>query len=277
MVMRLLVLFTVAGALGIALRYVPFYLPSYGFYTALIVAAITVVALLHPLPALWLFTRSTAAVVFAVAIALAGLMLILPATPTQSKGGMLLDRYLPDYQFVERHALKVPAPPAETWQTVRDLRFADVPAISSLMRIRLAAAGQFHPHRLPGGERILEGLTRPGSGFILLEEKAGEEMVLGMAGRPWARRTPSASVDAPSFLRYSEPGSVRIAFNLRVSAESGGTLLSTETRIGGTDPEGVRIFRRYWCAVYPGSSIMRRAWLSAVAGRAIAGSRALPH
>jgi hypothetical protein len=47
-----------------------------------------------------------------------------------------------------------------------------------------------------------------------------------------------------------------------------GSVLSTETRVFATDPAGRRRFARYWRVIYPGSAIIRRMWLRAIARRA---------
>jgi hypothetical protein len=50
--------------------------------------------------------------------------------------------------------------------------------------------------------------------------------------------------------------------------ENGQTLLSTETRIRGNDKRSRRVFGCYWRIIYPGSAIIRRVWLDAIAARA---------
>jgi hypothetical protein len=45
-------------------------------------------------------------------------------------------------------------------------------------------------------------------------------------------------------------------------------MLTTETRIQGTDERARRSFRRYWRLVMPGSAAIRRAWLRAIRKRA---------
>ena len=51
-------------------------------------------------------------------------------------------------------------------------------------------------------------------------------------------------------------------------AVSGGTVLTTETRIKATDDPARRTFGRYWRVVIPGSAAIRRAWLRAIRRRA---------
>jgi hypothetical protein len=94
--------------------------------------------------------------------------------------------------------------------------------------------------------------------------------VLGVAGRPWrARGDGLDAVDGPeAFRAYDRPGSVRCAWDFVLTPSGSGTLLATETRIAGTDAAGTRTFRRYWRLVQPGSALIRRDILSAVARRA---------
>ncbi|HEU4746901.1 MAG TPA: hypothetical protein VFS56_00260 [Gemmatimonadaceae bacterium] len=55
--------------------------------------------------------------------------------------------------------------------------------------------------------------------------------------------------------------------------ESGGSVVSTETRVFGSSPEAQRAFARYWRVIYPGSALIRRMWLRAIKRRATAYTR----
>jgi hypothetical protein len=82
---------------------------------------------------------------------------------------------------------------------------------------------------------------------------------------PWAEvleRTPSSFV-----VRVDRPAP-RIVFDLRARPASGGSTLSTETRVAG----GGLPFRLYWLVVGPFSALIRRRWLIAAARRAAAAS-----
>ena len=48
-----------------------------------------------------------------------------------------------------------------------------------------------------------------------------------------------------------------------------GSLVSTETRVFATSDDARRQFARYWRVIYPGSAIIRRMWLRAIARRAM--------
>jgi hypothetical protein len=51
-------------------------------------------------------------------------------------------------------------------------------------------------------------------------------------------------------------------------AGDGTTLITTETRIYATDASARRRFAGYWRVIYPGSALIRRMWLRAIARRA---------
>ena len=56
--------------------------------------------------------------------------------------------------------------------------------------------------------------------------------------------------------------------NFRIEPNGqGGSLLTTETRVFAADPASRRRFARYWSVIYPGSALIRREWLRAVAKR----------
>jgi hypothetical protein len=47
--------------------------------------------------------------------------------------------------------------------------------------------------------------------------------------------------------------------------------LTTETRVYATDASTRRRFAGYWRVIYPGSALIRRMWLRAIARRAESG------
>jgi hypothetical protein len=173
-----------------------------------------------------------------------------------------MDQALPTYDAAERHSVTLPFQPDEVWRALGEVTFDDVPVFVTFMRIRLAVVA-------PAPSRpILDAMTASGSGFTVVAVRPGEEIVLAMVGRPWDNTVlPMQAPDLEAFGRFDEPASVRIAFNFRVAPVLAGTLLTTETRIVGTDPDGTRMFGRYWRVVYPGSAVLRQAWLDAVGRR----------
>jgi hypothetical protein len=104
-------------------------------------------------------------------------------------------------------------------------------------------------------------------GFVVLAERP-DELVLGAVGRFWKLEGEVRRVSRDEFMTFDEPGFAKAVVNFHVQAVSGGTVLTTETRIRGTDEAARRTFRRYWRIVMPGSALIRRAWLRAIRKRA---------
>jgi hypothetical protein len=50
--------------------------------------------------------------------------------------------------------------------------------------------------------------------------------------------------------------------------EDGGSTVATETRVYANSPAALRRFGIYWRLIQPGSDIIRRMWLRAIALRA---------
>ena len=72
-----------------------------------------------------------------------------------------------------------------------------------------------------------------------------------------------------TFKAQLAPGFALAAMNFRVTPDgTGGSLVSTETRVFANNPSARRRFGRYWRLIYPGSALIRRMWLRAVERRA---------
>jgi hypothetical protein len=141
--------------------------------------------------------------------------------------------------------------------------FTDIPIAMWLMRIRGMEAGKT-------AQPILEELTRPGAGFLALENSNPYEYVGGIVGKPWSNDPPPNVRNPDEFRTFRLAGNIKVAFNMHVVAlEDGTSRLSTETRIIGVDASARKTFSRYWRVIYPGSAIIRRVWLDAIAARAI--------
>ncbi len=250
-------------------HYVPFDAPSYAAWTGIALAVLSLVAVLRPPRWLGPRCRPRALVVFALAIAVAVGAVLWPAAVTRSEGPpQRLDKFLPECQFREYHETTVQAPVDRVVEAARQVSFADMPAAVWLMRVRDLAGGRApDEHRSP--RPILEMMAQPGTGFLPLDVSDPREIVYGMVGKPWTNEPPPPVRTAEQFLSFAEPGQIRVAFNIRIVEEAPRRVrLSTETRTLGNDAQARRLFSRYWRIIYPGSAIIRRVWLDAIAARA---------
>lgn len=243
---------------------------SMAVYTGLALLLAGALCALFPFRFLGIHKRRTGAAVLLAGVVLTGATLMWPAPLVQVVSpSTRLDEIRPNYHFYERHTARIHAPSAKVIEAIRQTTFGELPAYVGLLRLRGAVMGQkVQVSERMGQVRILDAITYPGSGFLMLDQTE-REIVLGMAGRPWAGGRDAKLTDGTKYAAFNEPGAVKIAFNLRVDdAGDGWSVLTTETRIVGVDDSGRRTMARYWRLVVPGSGLIRRQWLDAIQNRA---------
>ncbi len=241
--------------------------PSVAVYIGGLALVAGLVATLRPFPTLGLGTRGRAAALLAAGLLTAIAGLAWPAPPQWASGRTLLDAAMPTWQFRERHALAVAAPPDRVYRALRQVRADEIAFFRALTWLRR------------GGRPLPPGILNPGTdpmidvalqgGFVLLGEAAPGELVIGtVLVRPGGTATP----DSALFGRSPSDGAVLAAMNFRVTPDGpGGSLVSTETRVAAGGPGARRRFALYWRVIYPGSAFIRRMWLRAIRARATGG------
>jgi hypothetical protein len=272
LVLALTVVAAVAG-LVLVLHYVPFYAPSYLAWTGIAATLAGLVSLACPLRFLGVRTRVHALALALCGVGLAVTAVLWPAGVTRSaRPDQRLDRFLPEYQFSEVHEAHVRAPMQAVVKAIRQVSLADMPAAVVLLRIRAAAGGRFHGSP-PDPRPILDVMFQPRSGFLPLDTADPAELVYGMVG--FVHKPPPPVTTPEQFVAFTEPGGIRVVFNLCAVPEGDGVVrLSTETRCLANGDAARRTFARYWRIIYPGSAIIRRVWLDAIIARAVRGAQA---
>ncbi len=179
-----------------------------------------------------------------------------------------LDDFMPVWQFSEHHSIDVAAPPARAYEAMRAVTADEILLFRTLTWIRR------------GGRSLPEGILNAGkdkslidvatqSGFRTLAEDAPRELVIGtVVKRP---EGPSVRLGEDVFRKPLPPGYAIAAMNFLITPNaSGGSTVSTETRVLANDDAARRGFARYWRVIYPGSALIRRMWLRAIKKRATA-------
>jgi hypothetical protein len=172
---------------------------------------------------------------------------------------VLIDRFLPDYDVIEHHAVDVNAPVDEAYQAVRNFDLARSPVVLLLLFVR----GM--PRMFTGGgpavtEARLDQLLE--TGFVVLEEQPGRELVLGVVGKFWRPTSGLRRIEPGEFADFDAPGFAKAAWNFVVSERAGrGSTVVTETRVLCTDDDARRRFSRYWWLIGPFSALIRRVML----------------
>jgi hypothetical protein len=181
-----------------------------------------------------------------------------PAPPSHEDDDQALDRFMPRYDVVERHRVDVCAPAAVTLAAAKELELSQLPLVRAIFRARELILGST-PEKRPESRGIVDE-TRA-LGWVVLEEVADREIVMGAVTKPWEANVVFRSIAPDAFAAFLDPGYVKIAWTLRADPlEDGLSTFRTETRAVATDSDARRRFRRYWSFVSPGISFIR--WLS---------------
>jgi hypothetical protein len=187
----------------------------------------------------------------------------------------LIAELMPEPDIAMRHARGVRASPERVFAALSSTDFGKSGLIALLFALRGIPALLASPK-----ETVTKIRKRPRhaaltlarivkDGFGLVAERPGEEIVLGVTGRFWKASAKLRPATREQFSVGPPPGDVLVAWNFLVEpAPDQHALVSTETRIKAADVDTLLTFRRYWRVVHPGSALIRRAMLAAVAREA---------
>jgi hypothetical protein len=169
----------------------------------------------------------------------------------------LLDRYLPVYQFAERHSILVRSSPGAILDAVQ----AYDPSADRLSR-RFTALRE-----LPGrwlAKLGFAGASKPFGlrDFIPLDRIGDREMAAGLVGRFWRLDYGLVPLpDAAAFAAFTGPGTPKLVIGFLAEPEDDRTRLITETRVYCPDRRSLVLFTPYWLVIRPFSGYMRRRFL----------------
>jgi hypothetical protein len=173
----------------------------------------------------------------------------------------LLDRFMPDYEIAERHHARVCAPAAITLDAACEMDLQQSAIVRLIFKTR-----EWVMRADPDVRRSRGFLSEMRSiGWGDLAETPGREIVMGAVTQPWMPNVVFRPLPPEDFLRFDEPGYVKIVWTLRADpAGAGETVFRTETRAVTTDPVARSLFRRYWSFVSPGVVLIRWMILGAL-------------
>jgi hypothetical protein len=179
-----------------------------------------------------------------------------PRRPTEEESDRLLDRFIPVYDVVDRHCIRVEAPAAVTLDVAREMQLSKVPAIRAIFKGReLILRSRPDDRARPRG--LLDEVLS--LGWSVLAEIPGREMVVGSVTKPWEPDVTFKSIPGTDFASFSEPDSVKIVWTLRADPIGDtASMFRTETRAVATDAVARLKFRLYWSLLSPGIRLIRR-------------------
>lgn len=177
---------------------------------------------------------------------------------------MLLDKFMPEWDFDEHHQARAVATPHQAFDAAWNLDMRASPLTCALLRMREL------PYRLfkKGWDSKGLGYTLADMaefGFLHLAHGPPREFVLGLVGRFWTTDFGIVQLEPHEFREFSQDGYAKVTSNFYFQPTPGGqTIISTETRVQCLGPAAKAGFRRYWTLIRPFSGFIRYEWLRVV-------------
>lgn len=191
--------------------------------------------------------------------------------------GRLADEFLPVWDVSDAVATVVEARREDAYRALLDVdllrvgREAPMVGVLGALRMLPEVVGHLlHGERPARPEsmrlRDLPEIPMAEGGWLLLGERPGEEIALGLVGKFWRPVIEFAHIGDPEeFRAFDEPGFAKTVYDLSArQLEPRRTLLSGLMRTATTDAHARRWFRRYWTfGVGSGAHILVGALLDA--------------
>ena len=155
----------------------------------------------------------------------------------------LLHGFLPMYEVVERHHIRVRAPAPTTFAAACEADLLQSSTVRAIFKAREVILGSepdpvARPHGLLAFAKSI--------GWGVLAEVPGREVVMGAVTQPWEPNVIFRGLPPDEFAAFNEPGYVKIIWSLRADPVSPTeSIFRTETRVVATDPVARARFRRY--------------------------------
>jgi hypothetical protein len=174
----------------------------------------------------------------------------------------LMDRFLPQHQFSERHQTTVRCAPAKLLDVIQDFRPPRDRVGEMAMLIRQLPAMLMYwlaPSRMPRPQPVTPAT------FIPLARDGDREIVGGLVGRFWRPDFGLLAVNSPAeFLACNPPKTAKLVLGFLAEPVGETTLLMTETRVYCPDRYSLIAFTPYWLVIRPVSGLLRRRALDAI-------------
>jgi hypothetical protein len=181
-----------------------------------------------------------------------------PPSPDMDETDRLLDEFIPAYEVVERHHVRVAAPAAIALAAACDMDLAQSAIIRGIFKGRGVILGA-QPDKVRSPRTLLAWARE--LGWAVLAEIPDREVVLGAITRPWDANPVFRPLPSQEFAGFHEPGYAKIVWTLRADPiNATESVARTETRVATTDQAARKAFRRYWSLVSPGVEMIR--WVS---------------
>ena len=169
---------------------------------------------------------------------------------------MLIDSFLPEYDFKETHDIKIRATAETVFRALNEVDLCESAVIRWLFRVR----------RLPTRGMTLREMRR--LRFEVLGESENRELLLGLAGKFWTIKGDMRKINSQNFREFNEKGFAKAVWSFTLDEAVGEICLTTETRVKCLDAESRKKFGFYWTFIQPFSALIRKEILRGIKQRA---------
>ena len=160
-------------------------------------------------------------------------------TSSSDDKDVLLDCFIPTYEVVERHHVRVAAPAETTFSAACNMNLQQSAVVRAIFKGRELILGG-KPESSPLGLMA----QAKAWGWGVLAEDPGREIIFGGATQPWLANPVFRALPPDEFEAFHEPGYVKIAWTLRADPiDATKSVFRTETRVATTDPTSRAKFR----------------------------------
>jgi hypothetical protein len=178
--------------------------------------------------------------------------------PSPAERDELLDVFMPEYEVVERHHIRIAAPAEVAMAAAREQDLFRLPFVRTVFTMRDVVM-RATPDERPQPRGLVAATQALGWG--VLADVADQELVMGAVTEPWQPNPTFRALPPEMFAAFADPGFIKIVWTLRADVvDSEHTVFRTETRAVATDATARARFRRYWAFASPGIALIR--WLS---------------
>ena len=178
---------------------------------------------------------------------------------------MLIDEFMPVYDFDEKHEINVRASAETVYSALDSFDFNESVIVRWLFRLRGLASKNLSD--ATGQTLTLRDMTK--FGFVVLGEKPNEEILLGLVGKFWKPTGNLQKIEAGDFLAFDKSGYAKAVWNFALTESATKEIrLTTETRVQCLDDASRESFSFYWTFIKPFSGLIRQEALALVKQKA---------
>lgn len=196
---------------------------------------------------------------------------------------MLLDKYLPKYDFTEVHSIQIKSSAEEAYQAMMETTMEElhcfVRLLFNLRSLPEKLAGRkehsLSSVALPDNKSLIEQILK--NDFTKIDEQPPREIVFGLIvpgsiGRVWDKSSGQSLhfADATEYLTFNKPDFLHVIgnFSINDAPQAGFVIVRTESRTKALSEKARKNFHPYWFIIRPWSGLIRRLWFKAIKRRA---------